>query len=362
MTPLAQAGRPAACLVAGIVLTVALAAVPAGARGPRPGEPRPVSFQTADAVELQGTFYPGKRGGRSPAVLILNDLEENTQPKAWDRIAEALHKEGYAVLRFDFRGHGKSTAVGPEFWNVGWNQRYLKGRPRDLIRHQEFERHYPLMLVNDVSAARFYLELRHDASECDASRMVLLGSGSGAALGAVWLGTEWCRYRAYGGIGGRLAERPEGADVAGALWLNLAPEVMGRDAPVMNWLRIAGGGKGVPMGLMYGERDAAAERFARQVQGLYDDGAKLVHTRQIKGYSGTRELLAAPDTDSTISRYLAHLLREEEKPGGEPAPRTLKDPVEKRFVWVKPMRPAVLAKLEGEKALRLMSPAWLAES
>src|SRR5690349_15722440 len=181
--------RAAATLAASAIVALALAGPPTGAGGQRPGEPRPITFRTADAVELHGTFYPGRRGGRSPAVLILDDLEDAGHPQAWDRVAGVLHKERYAVLRFDFRGHGKSTAVGPEFWAVAWNQRFVKGfrpgRPGELVRYQDFRREYPLMLVNDIAAAKFYLDLRHDAGECDATRTILLGAGGGAALGAV---------------------------------------------------------------------------------------------------------------------------------------------------------------------------------
>src|SRR5437879_4389623 len=66
-----------------------------------------INFNTVDGVEIKGTFYPS--AGKAPAVLLLHALGEDSRKKNWVNLAEELQKNGFAVLTFDFRGHGEST-------------------------------------------------------------------------------------------------------------------------------------------------------------------------------------------------------------------------------------------------------------
>src|SRR5262249_50434133 len=67
-----------------------------------------VKFDTWDQVEIHGTFYPGSKGNKSPCALLLHPIGANSQMQGWDELASSLQKEGFAVLTFDFRGHGDS--------------------------------------------------------------------------------------------------------------------------------------------------------------------------------------------------------------------------------------------------------------
>src|SRR4051812_16610826 len=94
-------------------LPVALAALtlllrPAAA--PAQEMPKAVEFNTVDGVEIHGTFYPsGKPKART--VLMLHDFGEHSRKAEWVKLAKALQAKDYAVLTFDFRGHGESTKV-----------------------------------------------------------------------------------------------------------------------------------------------------------------------------------------------------------------------------------------------------------
>ena len=70
-----------------------------------------VRFDTVDQVELHGTFYPSTKGKRASCVLLLHALGKDSQQEGWDKLAKELQSKGYAVLAFDFRGHGKSDRV-----------------------------------------------------------------------------------------------------------------------------------------------------------------------------------------------------------------------------------------------------------
>src|SRR5262245_59043376 len=86
-----------------------------------------VHFPTSDGVDLHGVFYPGK--ATLPTVLFLHSLGEDSKKRAWVHLAEELHGLGFAVLAFDFRGHGASKdLVEPKlFWKNQENASQIKG-------------------------------------------------------------------------------------------------------------------------------------------------------------------------------------------------------------------------------------------
>src|SRR5579871_5903348 len=116
------------CLSSGRLATLVCAALgltllPTPARAQN-AKSEGITFETFDKVELQGDWYPSpKEGKKSPAALLLHKLGPNCDRKQMAPLAEALQAGGYAVLTFDFRGHGASTGVTPEdFWKVTSNQ------------------------------------------------------------------------------------------------------------------------------------------------------------------------------------------------------------------------------------------------
>jgi len=79
-----------------------------------------VKFETYDGVELHGTFYPSNKGQKAVTVLLLHKINGKSAQDGWDRLAKALQKEDFAVLSFDFRGHGDSTNIAqPKVFRSG---------------------------------------------------------------------------------------------------------------------------------------------------------------------------------------------------------------------------------------------------
>src|SRR5207245_3296873 len=111
----------------------------------------------------------------------------------WDDLAHALQNKGYAVLTFDFRGHNDSTTIDPSvFWNLPINQRAFKQtKDKDRISQTEYVNsktkyfYYP-MLVNDIQAAKFFLDQQNDAGNCNSDNLIVIGAEEGAALGSLW--------------------------------------------------------------------------------------------------------------------------------------------------------------------------------
>jgi hypothetical protein len=212
-------------------------------------------------------------------------LEED----GWESLAEALQKEGFAVLGFDFRGHGGSTSVGKNFWTRPYN-RSVRGAAKTppTVTHQDFPPAYVPALVNDVAAARAYLEGKNDNGECNASNIILIGAEEGATLGLLWLASEGMRYRERprdpaNPFRINLAEKPESKDVIGCVWLSISKSVgKGRNVfplPMKTWLADMGREKKIPMAFVYGKEDKAGDATAlaciQAIRQRYKRGAKV---------------------------------------------------------------------------------------
>src|SRR5262249_44722526 len=129
-------------------------ALPAGAQP----EPSAVPFTTFEKVELHGSFYHSPNVKEASCVFMLTNLAGCREKDNWKELAEALRAD-YAVLSFDFRGHGESTDVSPQFWQVP-NNSIIKGAGRmpTHINFKDFPPAYLPVLANDISAAKRYLD------------------------------------------------------------------------------------------------------------------------------------------------------------------------------------------------------------
>lgn len=316
-------GRLACGLLLGLV---PLGLPPTG----RAAEPERVKFDTFDQVEIHGTFYPGSSGTKSNCVMLLHALGGSSQQEGWDDLARRLQAKGFAVLTFDFRGHGDSTTVGPGFWTILPNQRlrrFQAGRPKDQISYKDFTNLYELLSpVNDIVAAKRYLDRRNDAGDCNSANVVVVGAESGAVLGALWVWEEWHRPRAQMGLGGFQvagATQMEGQDISGAVYLSLVPQIVhGRERfniaqQLDSWFRNPVRDR-VPMLFLYGEQDKQAARFARYVYRtvLHGDKLKLTVEKDIKGTKlAGHELLGKPSlpTENYITEYVTKVMQDRVK-------------------------------------------------
>jgi pimeloyl-ACP methyl ester carboxylesterase len=217
---------------------------------------------------------------------MLHKMGGNSQIDGWGKLAEALQKSGCAVLTFDFRGHGNSTKVDPMvFWDTGIravnraNAASLRATPpgglakKDTIAIKDFNTSYYPVLVNDIAAAKFYLDRRNDSGECNSGNLILLGAEEGATLGMMFMASEWHRYQAIPNpnplLPPKLNAKSEGKDVGCAIWLSINPTLGSRTAPVTQWLKTAGVENKVPMAFIYGAENAGdADRAAHYLEYL----------------------------------------------------------------------------------------------
>ena len=314
------------------------------------GDGQRVTLTTGDGAELAARYFVGNLGGKSPAVLVLDDVGEESRPKACDALAKKLAAEGCTVLCFDYRGHGRSTAVTPEFWDDTTNRQFVRGfksgAPPEAIAVADFRAGYLPTLLNDVAAARAYLEGRNDVGECNTGQVFVVGFGGGATLGQLWVVSEWSRFRATG-FQSKLASAPEGRGVAGCVWV--APRfALDRQAvPMFDLVKKAEQKKSLFVGIVHGPDDAATVRFAKQCKLAFNprSGNGLIVSESVS--ESDTPPAARSETTAVIERLIGSMRKR-----NDPPPWDDRDFPDRRYVWAFPGSPLELAKDEGELQFR----------
>jgi pimeloyl-ACP methyl ester carboxylesterase len=334
-----------------------------------------VKFESVDHVELHGVWYGASGNGKkAPAVLLLHNIVKSDSSKeGWDKLARDLQDAGYAVLSFDFRGHGDSTSVATEFWKditspglvalTTYNREQVRGfnpsKPKETISIKDFNTSYYPALVNDIEAARAYLDTRNDNGECNSSNLILIGAEEGAALGALWMASEMSLYRVTSfyplnpGVPQKWETTPVGKDIAAAVWLSVNPRIGSYSAPVSSWLQMGVKEKKVPMAFVYGEKDTEASNYSKRCLAAVkpkDSKAKLTGDYAVKDTKLSGNALL----DDKVRKWIIETYLKAVKDEQTAATWEDKKDAESGFTWVLPggSQP-ILAKSEKEK---VMSP------
>lgn len=323
------------------------------------GSGEKVRFTTVDGVEIQGTFHQASKP-RAPTVLLLHPLNEDSNKKAWITLAEDLQKAGFSVLRFDFRGHGQSTGIeGDIFWKFPHNIKNVKGYPKKTnIEFKDMNPAYYPALVNDIAAAKSFLDNRHDAGTCNSSSTIVIGADTGAILGGIWLNSEWHRFRfeppAMFGFNPEISKRPEGKDVIACVWLSAGAKLGSRLLTPSRIYELAGKEGATPMVFMYSDGDAAGKTIAKgcetKIKGTKKDEKKYPFTAavEIKGgnkLTGMNLLQKSLGTNEAIVEYTQNVVQAKGNEWGE------RDFRKSQYYWIFPGAAPIQAKIKTEKNL-----------
>lgn len=219
-----------------------------------------VRFETIDGVTLRGNLYTSPNGAKAPTVIMLHPLTNPKDKKpgdqtmeGWQQLANELYKAKFTVLTFDFRGHGESTAVNQQTFlkaDFPHNNQFISKSRRDqtTLVAKDMQQAYLAHLVDDVAAARYFLDNRNDRNLLNSSSLIVVGAGEGATIGALWMASEYKRRRgevsasasplliARPPIPTNFGE-PEGRDLLAGVFISMSPTLGGRQMPVNSWLR-----------------------------------------------------------------------------------------------------------------------------
>ncbi|GIW81780.1 MAG: hypothetical protein KatS3mg105_3587 [Gemmatales bacterium] len=279
-------------------------------------KPQEVKFETIDKVMIKGSFYPATRG-KSPVVMILHEFGGNRKEAEWDLLARDIQQQcGFAVLTFDFRGHGDSTTVDPTiFWNVASNvATFRPNQTRDKITYKDIpgKGYYP-MLINDIAAAKQFLDQQNDAGNCNVSNLVIIGSKESAALGSLFIAKAWTMINFVPnpfGIGAiQSQKRPwVGQDCKCAVWLSMPDDLM--NIKVSSWLRMDQVRDRVPMAFFYGKSDITAAKGAQEAMRWLKNNP-LTRERAVPSKLSGKALLTNKQTREEICTYISKVIEKQ---------------------------------------------------
>ena len=341
---------------AAAALTAGSATPQAAAQDKKYDPPTPEQITTADGVTLRGLFHksPTAAKHRDQVVILMyppgggRDMTKGD----WAGLANRLTDEGYHVMRFDWRGHGKSTEISDvkAFWQTSLtaptNIKYITGGTKmppkndfnavkDLTP-QKMAGYFPVF-VNDLAAIRVHLDKLNDTGDVNTSSVYLVGAGDAATIGMMWMVGESLRPAVYPtpnelGIQPRYTTVPQqlrveitqansaGATIAGAVWLTPSRPKAGptSDYVMKGWVsKLAQPIRDVPMLFLYGEKDGVgasqAKFFYHEVlvaEGRGNLLQKLDKTfiREVKGTTLSGVALLGNDTElKTETRLVEYL-------------------------------------------------------
>lgn len=312
------------------------------------GRQEKIHFRTVDHLELAGTLYHGLKGKNGMTVLMLHDLGSNRSSPGWKRLAETLQAAGHTVLTFDFRGHGDSKKVSPQFWAYSVNKHLPTREPGlppqaqpKILEADALPAEYMPWLVEDIAAARTYLDLRHDEPDgpVNTFNLVVIGAGRASALGSLWLATEGLRYNASE-IGNDIRLKwEEKRSVLQAVWIGMADPLKLRPFGIHGWLEGAHAKPVVPITFIYGQDDVDTSTLlsepirkklgkpfvlpkvrssAQKLLDSGDQGARTVQQYLVKTLGNLRPQGWVPRQTKTLHSYwkiptLTHDGREQER-------------------------------------------------
>lgn len=347
-----------ACALLPVGLMGVQSSLAQGEKGNEKGEN--VRFNTVDGVELVGKFYAGSKRN-SPTVMMLHALGEDSRKKSWVSLAEAINKEGFAVLTFDFRGHGQSHDIDAQtFWGIPRNVSSVKGAPKKTsLEFKDMKSDYYPVIVNDIAAAKAFLDHRNDTGGCNTASFMVVGADTGATLGGIWLNAEWHRYRfdpLTFATPAQIAKNPEGKDTIACVWLSATSKLGSRTVQLSKLMETPGKENATPMVFMYSDAADSSKNIATGVVSAFKKGTKKDDKRfaftaavPIKGggkLSGSGLLQKSLGTEEAIVQYLKDVA---ESKGNEWAEREFR---KTQYVWrISAAAAPIPAKLPMEKLL-----------
>lgn len=205
--------------------------------------------ETRDGVRIVGDFYPpGRgRGQRGPVVILLHAIgpgRSSASRRDFGSFPRQLQAEGFAVVTFDFRGHGESQTIDPEkYWRDTPLPKAVKDRPPTKIDCRDFKTQRDFAnLACDLVAIKVWINGKNNAKGCNSHAYSLVGVEQAGLVGLLWSNSELLdatRAADIASVRNNKADRYEGEDLVSVVWLG-TPDRLGPTpvdpATLQGWL------------------------------------------------------------------------------------------------------------------------------
>ena len=177
---------------------------------------RTVGISTSDGLSLNGYWFQGTAADKNaPDAVLMFPAPGNKVTDAWIGLAKKLSEKNFSVLLFDWRGCGMNDTASAgariladkeAFWRETYNQRLLKPqRPyeergldyRSIVGKSDGRLYYRDFMLNDLMAARFYLDKMNDNGKCNTNRVWIVTEKDGGPVALAFIASEFNRNTVY---------------------------------------------------------------------------------------------------------------------------------------------------------------------
>lgn len=178
---------------------------------------RSVGFGTSDGLSLSGYWFQGTATDKQqPDAVMMFPSPDGKVNDAWIALAKSLSEKNFSVLLFDWRGVGANGVEGAgsriledkdKFWKEPFNGNMLmrskkiiedKGLDWKQLRSASVSKmNYKHFMLNDLLAARFFLDQQNDAGRCNTNRIWIVSEKDGASAGLGFIAAEFQRNSIY---------------------------------------------------------------------------------------------------------------------------------------------------------------------
>lgn len=152
-----------------------------------------INRPTSDGVYLNGTYFRPDQAGRETSVIVLLHSKGGSQVD-WFPFAKQLKDKGFAVITFDFRGHGASKAVNREIYldpvdaEKGGGKMDPDAKPKENAAAREkkkkpidFDKDFrkgahSKNLVRDLDTIKTFILEQHNAGALNVQRLGLVAA------------------------------------------------------------------------------------------------------------------------------------------------------------------------------------------
>ena len=269
-------------------------------------KPRPETLTTKDGITLAATYWPSGLKQDASVVVLLHGLNGNQLD--WGGLPEKLHKDGFAVIVVDLRGHGQSKGASPAGEAVATknSKTKTKGVKTSVDAGSLKARDYAAMVAFDLEAVKAFIFSEHQQHKLNMNKMGIVGAGLGATVAMNFAALDWLKKpHTDGPVGG---QTPRGQDVRALVLLTPDSEITGLNLPdAVKTLRLPD--LQVAMLFGVGTKDKTDKG---QTKKLYDSAVtprdKNEDRMYLKEYNsparGTGLLTKSPQVETNVSVFL----------------------------------------------------------